>query len=80
MVATRSKIACLTGLALSLVQTALAAPSVIEKREAFPDYVLKYAPLGHLHTSEQFYPSEITTHLQHVTPEVSLATYPEIPR
>ncbi|KAI9167746.1 Vacuolar protein sorting-associated protein [Paramyrothecium foliicola] len=33
-----------------------------------PDYVLKYAPLVHLYSEEQFWPSDIREHLQHMTP------------
>ncbi|KAL8998168.1 MAG: hypothetical protein Q9169_002722 [Polycauliona sp. 2 TL-2023] len=33
-----------------------------------PDYVLEYAPLVHLHSSEKFWPCDIAEHLQHVTP------------
>lgn len=33
-----------------------------------PDYVLKYAPLVHLYSGEQFWPSDIREHLEHMTP------------
>jgi hypothetical protein len=33
-----------------------------------PDYVLKYAPLVHLYSEEQFWPSDIREHLEHMTP------------
>ncbi|KAL8646105.1 MAG: hypothetical protein Q9226_007017 [Calogaya cf. arnoldii] len=33
-----------------------------------PGYVLEYAPLVHLHSSEKFWPCDIAEHLQHVTP------------
>ncbi|KAL8672092.1 MAG: hypothetical protein Q9168_003424 [Polycauliona sp. 1 TL-2023] len=33
-----------------------------------PNYVLEYAPLVHLHSSEKFWPCDIAEHLQHVTP------------
>jgi hypothetical protein len=33
-----------------------------------PDYVLQYAPLVHLYSGEQFWPSDIREHLGHMTP------------
>lgn len=38
-------------------------------RAALPDYALKYAPYAYLDQSEGYWPSDITTHLQHVTPQ-----------
>lgn len=38
-------------------------------RAALPDYALIYAPYAYLASSETYWPSEITTHLQHVTPQ-----------
>ncbi|KAK6089073.1 vacuolar protein sorting-associated protein [Seiridium cupressi] len=35
-----------------------------------PDYVLKYAPLVHLYSGENFWPSDIADHIQHMTPYV----------
>ena len=32
-----------------------------------PDYVLKYAPLVHLYSGEQFWPSDIKEHVEHMT-------------
>lgn len=37
---------------------------------ALPDYVLKYAPLSRLHTSEKYFPADIAEHLKHVEPQV----------
>ena len=36
-----------------------------------PDYVLDYAPLVHLYSGEQFWPSDIAEHLTHVTPNLN---------
>ncbi|KAG7129487.1 putative vacuolar protein sorting-associated protein TDA6 like [Verticillium longisporum] len=33
-----------------------------------PDYVLKYAPLVHLYSKENFWPSDIAEHVQHMIP------------
>lgn len=37
-------------------------------RDEIPSYVLKYAPLVHLFSGEQFWPCDIAEHLLHVTP------------
>lgn len=36
-----------------------------------PDYVLKYAPLIHLHSEEYFFPSDIADHIEHMVPFVN---------
>jgi len=36
-----------------------------------PDFVLKYAPLSYLHSSEQYWPSDIKTHMTKVIPQVN---------
>lgn len=44
-----------------------------EKRQKFediPDYVLKNAPLVHLYSGENFWPSDIAEHVQHMTAHV----------
>ncbi|OBR07676.1 Vacuolar protein sorting-associated protein [Colletotrichum higginsianum IMI 349063] len=33
-----------------------------------PDYVLEYAPLVHLYSGENFWPSDIAEHIRHMTP------------
>lgn len=40
------------------------------KRE-IPDYVFDYAPLVHLYSQEQFWPSDIAGHLYHTTPSMN---------
>ena len=37
-------------------------------RRTIPDYVLDYAPLIHLYSDEEFWPSDIAEHLVHTTP------------
>ncbi|KAH6627264.1 hypothetical protein B0J18DRAFT_444287 [Chaetomium sp. MPI-SDFR-AT-0129] len=37
-------------------------------REDVPDYVLDYAPLVHLYSGENFWPSDIAEHVQHIKP------------
>ena len=37
-------------------------------RRTIPDYVLNYAPLIHLYSDEEFWPSDIAEHLIHTTP------------
>ncbi|KAH8193833.1 hypothetical protein TruAng_012004 [Truncatella angustata] len=39
-----------------------------ERLRKIPDYVLKYAPLVHLYSGENFWPSDIADHIQHMTP------------
>ena len=36
--------------------------------EDVPDYVLRYAPLVHLHSEEFFFPSDISDHIDHMIP------------
>jgi hypothetical protein len=43
------------------------------KRDALPDYALQFAPYSYLYSGEGFWPSDVATHLQHVTPEVNFA-------
>lgn len=41
-----------------------------ERLQEIPDYVLRYAPLVHLYSGENFWPSDIANHIQHMTPYV----------
>ena len=36
-----------------------------------PDFVLNYAPLSYLHSSEKYWPSDVKTHLASVIPQVN---------
>jgi hypothetical protein len=40
------------------------------KRDSFPSFVLDYAPFSYLHPDEQYWPSDITTFLGKVIPQV----------
>lgn len=40
-------------------------------RREVPDYVFEYAPLVHLSSGEQFWPSDIAEHLYHTTPTLN---------
>lgn len=40
---------------------------------SFPDFVLKYAPISYLHSKEQYWPSDVTSHLLKVIPKVKSA-------
>lgn len=51
----------------SLVST----PKPLAARDATPSYALRYAPYTHLCSGEQWWPSDIAVHMQHVTPEVN---------
>ncbi len=42
-----------------------------DRDNRIPGYVLEYAPLVHLHSSEKFWPCDIAEHLEHVTPELN---------
>ena len=54
--------------ALGLVSSAHAA--VIPRQSgALPSYVLQHAPMSYLYSGEDYWPSDVATHLQHVIPE-----------
>jgi hypothetical protein len=44
--------------------------SKLHKRDALPGYAITYAPLSYLYSGESWFPSDITTHLQYVEPDV----------
>lgn len=51
--------------------TSAAPHSKLHKRDALPDYAIKYAPLTYLYSEEKWFPSDVQTHLQNVQPEVN---------
>ena len=60
---------------ISSLLVCLAALVVVDavpvKRDgSLPDFVLKYAPLSYLHSSEQYWPTDIAAHLPKVIPQV----------
>lgn len=60
---------CLT--LFGLTSLVLGSPSLIVKRDAIPDYALKYAPYTLLYSNETYQPSDAAVHLQHTTPKVN---------
>jgi hypothetical protein len=59
-----------TALALASVILALAAPTTnLLKRAALPAYALTYAPYTYLQSSEAWFPSDVATHLKHMSVE-----------
>ncbi|KAI1432427.1 hypothetical protein GGR50DRAFT_598514 [Xylaria sp. CBS 124048] len=51
---------------------AAAAPAKkLQRRAALPDYAITYAPWTFLYSGEVYFPSDITTHLENVLPEVN---------
>ncbi|PYH40722.1 uncharacterized protein BP01DRAFT_203576 [Aspergillus saccharolyticus JOP 1030-1] len=61
---------------LAIASLAVAVPrqagkSLLQKRETLPEYALTYAPLSYLYSGEKWWPSDITTHLANVEPEVN---------
>lgn len=47
-----------------------AAPSKkLAKREAIPSYAITYAPYTYLNSAEKWFPSDIATHVQHMSME-----------
>ena len=60
---------------ISSVLVSLAALVVVDavpvkRADSLPDFVLKYAPLSYLHSSEQYWPTDVAVHLPKIIPEV----------
>lgn len=53
-----------------LVYFAALVAAEAKRTDAFPDFVLKYAPLSYLHSDEQYWPTDVAVHLPKVIPEV----------
>src|SRR5882757_9542217 len=65
-------VAILISSALVCLTALVAVDAVPVKRTgSLPDFVLKYAPLSYLHSSEQYWPSDVTTHLSKVIPQIN---------
>ncbi|CAL1699081.1 unnamed protein product [Somion occarium] len=47
------------------------ASVVHPSQQAIPEFVIEFAPLSHLWSQEKWFPSDISTHLAHVLPEVN---------
>lgn len=67
-------------LALSTVQNIVSASptrsSPKAKRSTVPDYALTYAPYTHLYGNETWWPSDVATHVKHITPDVDYVATP----
>ncbi|KAI1331634.1 hypothetical protein F5Y16DRAFT_394921 [Xylariaceae sp. FL0255] len=57
--------------ALSLCTVLGLAAAAPTKRSTLPDYALTYAPLSYLYSGENYWPSDVATHLKNVQPEVN---------
>ncbi|KAI5242011.1 hypothetical protein E4T43_04985 [Aureobasidium subglaciale] len=59
-----------TALALASITPALAAPAgTLLKRAAIPSYALTYAPYTYLQSGEGWFPSDVATHVKHMSVE-----------
>jgi hypothetical protein len=59
-----------TALALAFVLPTLAAPTgSLFKRAALPAYALTYAPYTYLQSGEAWFPSDVATHVKHMSVE-----------
>ncbi|KAI0778987.1 hypothetical protein BD413DRAFT_601607 [Trametes elegans] len=64
---------------LLLTLSASTSPIRLAKRDPVPNFVLQYAPVSHLSSKEQWWPSDVAEHLKHVVPEVNFtATAPSV--
>ena len=64
-------VSTLFSLLVSLAALVVVGAVPVKRDGAFPDFVLKYAPLSYLHSSEQYWPSDIAAHLPKVIPQVN---------
>jgi hypothetical protein len=64
-----------TFIALTVVcqQILSGSANPVERATSLPSYVLTYAPYSHLWSQEEWWPSDVATHVQHVVPEVNFA-------
>ena len=62
--------AALVGLTASAATVhAVSLPRTASTATPLPDYVVQFAPLSYLFSDESWFPADVATHLQHVTPE-----------
>jgi hypothetical protein len=64
-------VSVLFSLLVSLAALVVVDAVPVRRGGSFPDYVLKYAPLSHLHSKEEYWPSDIAVHLPKLIPEVN---------
>lgn len=58
---------------LTALVVAIDTQDPVKYTATLPDFVIRYAPLSYLHSSEQYWPSDVATHLLKVIPEVNFA-------
>jgi len=70
-----ASVACLLLLAVSCFETVSASPAKstnkAKRQSTIPDYAITYAPYSYIYSGENYWCSDIATHLEHVTPEVN---------
>ena len=65
-------VAILTSPLLVCLMALVAVDAAPAKRSGnLPDFVLNYAPLSYLHSSEKYWPSDVKIHLANVIPQVN---------
>ncbi|CAA9965410.1 DUF946 domain containing protein [Pyrenophora teres f. maculata] len=64
-----TSLVAISALAVSFVSSAPLTQS--QAPSNVPDYVLKYAPVVYLHSTETYFPTDIQTFLDHTTPRVN---------
>lgn len=65
-------VALVSPLLVYLTVLVVAVETVLAQDPAtLPDFVLKYAPLSYLHSSEQYWPTDVAVHLLKVIPQIN---------
>lgn len=59
--------------ALLYALTAAATPMRLARRDPVPSFVLQNAPVSHLWSQEQWWPSDVAEHLTHMVPETDFS-------
>ncbi len=71
-VGTSAVVLSLLGVGASAIGAVVAKRISHVKRAALPDYALIYAPYAYFYSGETYWASDITEHLEHTTPQVSV--------
>jgi hypothetical protein len=50
---------------------AIAAPQKLRRSQPLPDFALTYSPYSYIYSGEQWFPSDISVHLQNTIPEAN---------
>lgn len=64
-------VSILFSLLVSLAALVVVDAVPVKRGGSFPDFVLTYAPLSHLHSSEAYWPSDVAAHLPKLIPQVN---------